>query len=92
MLALFIITFTSGEISPKIKKLEYIYDKASNRKIGYIVTRVQPMNSKFSHENIDRNETSFIKFSTAKKIGRVKENGRIDRTDGNQANKGLFFF
>lgn len=88
-LAIFIVTFTSGEISPKIKKFEYIYDKESNRKIGYVVTRVQPMNTKFPHENVGRNETSSIKFPSAKKIGRVKENERIDRTDANQENKGL---
>ena len=50
---LFVITVSVAEPLPKVKNVEFLYDRGSSRRIGYVVTKVHPVG-----DNGDQNRRS----------------------------------
>ncbi|XP_033215663.1 keratinocyte proline-rich protein-like [Belonocnema kinseyi] len=87
-LAFFVVTFTTAEIRPRVQKVEYIYDRDTNRKVGFVVTRVRPVESKSRNEIEQRSDLNFEKASVEPNPS--ASNTEVKRTTYDQDNNDYY--
>lgn len=90
LVAILVIAMRVKEIRSEIKKVQFIVDRGSNRRIGYVVTKLRPIDRKDDfNETTTMTTTTTIKIDEEKKT--IENSTKIDRHTMDEDEQGEFF-